>query len=39
MLAIVTGLLFFAIGLIAQQLSAIRRDFLNRHDAKHEMKD
>jgi hypothetical protein len=39
MLAIVTGLLFFAIGLIAQQLSAIRRDFLNRDDKKQTMKD
>jgi hypothetical protein len=28
MLAIITGLLFFAIGLIAQQLSAIRKDAL-----------
>jgi hypothetical protein len=30
MLGIVTGLLFFAIGLIAQQLSAIRKDRLYR---------
>ena len=36
MLAIVTGLLFFFIGLVAEQLSAMRLGILDKTDQNHE---